>query len=76
MKMFLFDDHYSELGMNNLRNFYDNLEFPEIQSELNEKRIEIKNKGLSGRVIEKLRSYGHPVASILDGGGGGAQESI
>jgi len=56
--------------MNNLRNFYDNLEFPEIQSELNEKRIEIKNKGLLGRVIEKLRSYEHPVASILDVGGG------
>jgi len=70
MKMFLFDDYYSGSGMNDFHNFYDSLGFPEIQSELNEKRIEIKNKGLLGKVIEHLRSYEHPIASILDVGGG------
>jgi len=56
--------------MSDLHNFYNNLEFPEAQSELNEKRIEIRNKGLLGKVIEKLRSYGYPIVSILDIGGG------
>jgi SAM-dependent methyltransferase len=56
--------------MNDLHNFYDNIGFPEIQSELNEKRIEIKKKGLLGKVVEKLRAYEYPIVSILDIGGG------
>jgi len=59
-----------QVRMNDLHDFYENLGFPEIQAELNQKRIEIKNKGLLGKVIEKLRSYEHPIASILDVGGG------
>jgi len=74
MKMFLFDDHDPRPDMNDLHNFYDDLGFPEIQSELNEKRIEINNKGLLGMVIELLRSYEHPITSIPDVGG--VQESI
>jgi len=69
MKMFLFDDYNCGSGMNDLHNFYDSLGLLETQSELNKKRIEIKNKGLLGKVIEHLHSYEHLIASILDVGG-------